>query len=156
MQIRGRLLAGLNIHLEPENNIMTLLVSFLQRKWLDLSPTCRGFSSWSSSWLHQSISTCLGCRKAQRCEGRGCRNHRPCWWEPPGSESTPPVRNKENTDEDKRALWVQRSLIVKGRVSRRVRASWSLLFLYHWQLHVADACFQLKNFTFSAMHNPHL
>lgn len=54
-------------------------------------PTCRCFSSWSSSWLHRSTSTCLGCRRVQRYVGRGYRNHRPSWWEPPGWGSTPPA-----------------------------------------------------------------
>lgn len=61
-----------------------------QRK-LFMFLTCRCFSSWSSSWLHRSTSTCLGCRRVQRCVGRGCRNHRPSWWEPPGWGSTPPA-----------------------------------------------------------------
>lgn len=73
-----RYFKGLRLHLKS------------QRKQL-IFPTCRCFSSWSSSWLHRSTSTCLGCRRVQRYVGRGYRNHRPSWWEPPGWGSTPPA-----------------------------------------------------------------
>lgn len=59
----------------------------------------RSSSSWSSFWWLQSTSTCQGCKRAQRCEGRGCHNRRPERWAPPSWGNIPPAKKKKKINQ---------------------------------------------------------